>query len=181
MNSATHNLESDHVSILELIDVMEIMATAPSPSVSDLEEAVDLIRNFADGLHHAKEESLLFPLMAQRGFSLQQGPIAVMLSEHTQGRNYVKGMSENIAFYKNGNQNSLAAIYDNIHGYCELLKNHISKENNILFRMADNVLTGDDQSSLMKQFEAIETQVSTHQKADFIDRIEKLTKTYITH
>ena len=100
MKSATQNLENDHVHILLLIDVMVEMIKLPEPKVSDLEEVVELIRKFADGLHHAKEENLLFPLMAEKGFSLEQGPVAVMLMEHEQGRRFVKGMTENLVLFK---------------------------------------------------------------------------------
>lgn len=179
MNSATKNLEDDHVYILKLIDVMETMTNSADPVVSDLEEVVELIKNFADGLHHAKEEALLFPLMAERGFSTQQGPIAVMLHEHTQGRNYVKGMSENIQLVKDGDLSALAAIYNNMLGYGELLQNHIAKENNVLFKMADNSLSEYDQESLFKQFEQVENQgVPNNKKSDFIARIEKLIQVY---
>ena len=41
-------------------------------------------------------------------------------------------------------------------GYAELLNNHITKENNILFRMADNVLSDAEQENLLREFESIE-------------------------
>ncbi len=179
MNTATKNLEDDHVSILKLIDVMEIMTDNSDPAITDLEEVVDLIRNFADGLHHVKEEKLFFPLMAERGFSLTQGPVAVMLSEHEQGRNYVKGISENIQLVKDGDLSSLNLVYSNMLGYGELLRNHIAKENNVLFRMADHALSAEDQQSLLQQFTEVENQGSSdQQKTDFIARIEKLAQTY---
>ena len=179
MNTATKNLEQDHESILKLIDVIEAMTTHTDPDIADYEEVVDLIRNFADGLHHAKEETLFFPLMAERGFSMKQGPIAMMLSEHEQGRNYVKGISENIRLLKEGDLSALNMIYRNMLGYCELLRNHIAKENNVLFRMADNALSEEDQQTLLTQFGQVENQGSAnHQKNDFIARIEKLTQIY---
>jgi len=179
MNYATRNLENDHEYILRLIDVMEIMTTTGEPDAAQLEEIVDLIRNFADGLHHAKEESLLFPLMAQRGFSMTQGPVAVMLQDHTAGRNYVKGIAENIALFKKGDLSALNLINYNMLGYIELLRNHISKENNVLFRMADNALTATDQQSLIGQFEQLEDQSNpNNRKRDFIARIERLIQAY---
>lgn len=179
MNTATKNLENDHESILRLIDVMELMTNNTDPEIDDLEEVVDLIKNFADGLHHAKEETLLFPLMGEHGFPTKQGPIAAMLSEHAQGRNYVKEITENIRLLKEGDLSSLNLIYNNMLGYGDLLRNHISKENNVLFRMADNALSDDDQQSLLKQFEKIETQgLPDHQKKNFIARIEKLVQAY---
>lgn len=174
MNSATKNLEDDHVFILQLIDTMEIMTTSFDPVVADLEEVVELIKNFADGLHHAKEESLLFPRMVEHGFSIQQGPVAMMLHEHSLGRNYVKEMAENIALFKKGDLSALAMIYHSMLGYGELLRNHIAKENNVLFRMADQALPNEEQESLYKQFQGIEG----YQKNDFIARIKKLNQTY---
>jgi hemerythrin-like domain-containing protein len=179
MNNATRNLEDDHVYILQLIDGMDAMTKSSEPDISDLEDAVDLIKTFADGMHHVKEETLLFPLMAEHGFSTQQGPVAMMLHEHALGRNFVKGMSENIELFKEGDLSALALIYHNMLGYGELLRNHISKENNVLFRMADQALPQNDQEFLYNQFEEIENRgIPNHQKKDFIARIEKLTQLY---
>lgn len=179
MNSATKNLEDDHVYILQLIDVMEAMTESSEPVIADLEEAVEIIKNFADGLHHTKEETLLFPLMAEHGFSTQQGPVAMMLNEHVQGRNFVKGITENIELFKNGDLSALSFVYKNMLGYGELLRNHISKENNVLFRMADQALPTEDQLSLYNQFKEIEMSgLPNHQKKDFIARIEKLQQVY---
>ncbi len=175
MNYATRNLEEDHVNILKLIDVMESMTRLSEPNVAHLEEMVDLIRNYADGLHHAKEESLLFPLMAERGFSMRQGPIAVMLHDHTEGRNYVKGMAENILLLKEGDLSAINLVYYNILGYNELLRNHIAKENNVLFRMADNALSASDQQSLLEQFKIVENQ---NKPNDFAARIDTLIQVY---
>ena len=175
MNTATQNLENDHEYILKLIDVMECITTTSDPKVEDLESMVYLIKNYADGLHHAKEENMLFPKMAEKGFSPEQGPVAVMLHEHVQGREYVKGMAEGIVAYKSGNQAALSLVYQNMDGYGELLRNHISKENNVLFRMADNVLSVDEQQSLLDRFAQVESESAPD---EFKNRIESLAKAY---
>lgn len=180
MNTATKNLENDHVSILRLIDVMEEMVKLPQANVTHLEEVVELIRKFADGLHHAKEENLLFPLMAEKGFSMQQGPIAVMLMDHQHGRAFVKGMAENIQLYKEGQTSALNLIYNNMKGYAELLTNHIAKENNILFRMADNAFTTENQQSLLSQFSEIDNGTTAGVSGkDYVNRIEALANQYL--
>ena len=114
MNGATQNLENDHVSILKLIEVMNCMVNLPDANVTHLQEVVALIRNFADGLHHAKEETLLFPLMEAKGFSRQEGPVAVMLMEHEQGRAFVRGIADQIQFYKSGQPGALNLLYANM-------------------------------------------------------------------
>jgi hemerythrin-like domain-containing protein len=157
MNTATQNLENDHVNILRLIDFMERMIQAKSRNIEHFEKAVELIRNYADGLHHAKEENFLFPLMAKRGFSVSQGPVAVMLHDHEEGRRYVKGMTEGIVNFKEGNGASLSVIFENMQGYIGLLRNHIAKENNVLFRLADNAFSDNDQQELLTEFAKIES------------------------
>lgn len=180
MNRATQNLENDHLHILKLIKVMEELVKHPDPGISNLNEVVDLIRLFADGLHHAKEEKLLFPLMAEKGFSMQQGPVAVMLMEHEQGRDFVKGMTENIENYKNGQNEALKQVYSNMMGYAELLTNHIAKENNVLFRMADNAFSPENQMTLLNQFTSIDKGSDTGITAnDYIRRIEGLAFKYL--
>lgn len=179
MNTATKNLEDDHVHILRLIDVMEHLTRSENPDISHLESIVDIIRNFADGIHHAKEENLFFPFLAERGFSTTQGPVAVMLQEHMQGRNFVKGIADNITLYKNGNKEALNEIFRNMTGYAELLRNHIEKENNILFRMADRVLSESDHLNLLGKFEEAErNHISTAGSEDYIERIQNLVSLY---
>ena len=84
MNTATENLEDDHVHILRLIDVMEHITNWMILISDHLERIVEIIKNFADGIHHAKEETISSHA-CQKGFSLTQGPVAVMLNDMLQG------------------------------------------------------------------------------------------------
>lgn len=180
MNRATQNLENDHQHILKLIDVMEEMVKLSEPNMTHLGEVVDIIRQFADGLHHAKEEKMLFPLMAEKGFSMEQGPVAVMLKDHELGRGYVRNMAENIQLYKDDQKYSLVQIYSNMLRYTELLTNHIARENNVLFRMADNIFTTENQQFLMEHFSSIDAGSDNGISAnDYVQRIENLAVKYI--
>lgn len=169
----------DHIHVLKLTDVMRALTRSEIPDVEHIESIVDIIRNFADGLHHAKEENIFFPALEKKGFSAKQGPVAIMLYEHIQGRNFVKGISDNLDLYKNGNKAAAHSIYQNMTGYADLLLNHIAKENNVLFRMADNILTDDEQENLGRQFETIEQSRSEGQHTnDYINRIIELASIY---
>lgn len=180
MNTATQNLENDHVYILRLTDVMAAMVMKQSTNIDDFELVVNLIRKFADGFHHAKEEDLLFPKMGEKGFSPVQGPVAVMLHEHVQGRNYVKGMVDGIERFREGSTAAINEIYQNMAGYAQLLQSHIGKENNILFRMADQAFTAEEQAGLLVQFAEVEKQLDGEYNAEnSIAKIEKLAATYL--
>ena len=177
---ATANLENDHVYILRLCDVMEKMAQAGNIDPEHLERVVSLIRNFADGLHHKKEEDLLFPKMAEKGFSPLQGPVAVMLHEHEEGRKYVRGIADNIELYKSGDGEAAEVIRNNLLGYAGLLKNHIAKENNILFRMADNALSAEEQETLSAEFDKAEKSLAPGgSSSQYIAQIEELADKFI--
>jgi hemerythrin-like domain-containing protein len=179
MKTATQNLEDDHIHVLKLTDVMEAVTISDTPDADHIGDIVDIIRNFADGLHHAKEENLFFPALENKGFSPQQGPVAVMLHEHVEGRNFVKGIADNLELLKNGNKSAVDDIYFNMRGYADFLRNHIGKENNILFRMADKVLSEGEQHHLLSQFDEIEKDRPAGTRAeDYIDRIKKLASFY---
>ena len=118
--------------------------------------------------------------MGKKGFSAEQGPVAVMLHEHVQGRNFVKGMIEGITAYRSGNDEALQTIYENMVGYANLLQNHISKENNILFRMADQAFNDGEQQYLLSQFAQVEANADSEFNSDnSIQKINNLTVKYL--
>jgi len=120
------------------------------------EEALDFFRHFADGCHHAKEEDLLFPLLRERGMPQNGGPIAVMLAEHDEGRGYLKAVRSHLDAAAQGSREAQEEVMHNASGYVHLLRSHIYKEDNVLFRMAHMMLQPDDVAELTKQFSAVE-------------------------
>lgn len=116
------------------------------------EELLDFFRDEADHCHHAKEEKLLFPRMKARGIPAEGGPIGVMLAEHDEGRAYLKRVRENLAGAEQGSAEALDAVLQNSAAYIEMLRAHIYKEDNILFRMARMVLEPSDVAELEKAF-----------------------------
>ena len=157
---ATQVLRDEHEGILAMLAVVEA-ATRRLQSGKDIPNdlmtnAVGFFRNFADKCHHGKEEDELFPAMQQRGIPREGGPIGVMLAEHDQGRAFIRGMSSAADKFAQGDPTAIPALVENTLGYVNLLRQHISKENNILFPMADRVLADADQDRLYAAFEQIE-------------------------
>jgi hemerythrin-like domain-containing protein len=71
--------------------------------------------------------------------------------------NFVKGISDGIVALKKGKSEAIQLVYENLSGYATLLENHISKENNILFRMADQMFSADEQQTLIEHFAVVES------------------------
>ena len=92
--------------------------------------AVDFIRMYADRTHHGKEEDILFEF-----FDKDLDIIKVMFEDHTIGRNYVKNTVQGIK------DRDLSVITENLSGYAGLLKQHIKKEDEVLYPWIDRSLT----------------------------------------
>jgi hemerythrin-like domain-containing protein len=156
----TDRLSQEHRAIEAKLNVLEkeLRATVSGAPLrrAFFDEALDFFRNFADGCHHAKEENLLFPLLTERGMPADGGPIAVMLAEHDAGRAYLKAVGENLDAAVAGSEAAREQVCANATAYIELLRHHIYKEDNILFRMAQRLLAPDDVAELERQFAGVE-------------------------
>ena len=119
-------------------------------------DAADFVKGFADGCHHRKEEGVLFTAMVQAGLPRQAGPIAIMIAEHEQGRAYTSDMREAAMRWEAGEQAARAQVAENAHGYVALLRQHISKEDHVLFPMADQVIPAPAQGQVLEDFEHVE-------------------------
>jgi hemerythrin-like domain-containing protein len=104
------------------------------------ERALDFFANFADGCHHFKEEDALFPAMKVFGVPEEGGPIGVMLQDHRIGRAHLSAVRANLQAAAGGNAEAIGTIRDHGLAYVNMLRQHIWKEDNILFPMADRVL-----------------------------------------
>ena len=109
-------------------------------------------QQFADQCHHAKEEEVFFPVLKQRGISEQGGPIGVMLHEHVLGRDCVGRMRE----ASEAQPFDSRKFADAANRYIPLLVQHIFKENNVLFRMAERVMSEVDDADVIDKFSRVE-------------------------
>ena len=119
-------------------------------------DIIDFIRNFADHCHHAKEEGVLFPALGEKGMPSAHGPVGVMLSEHRQGRDFVATMADSIDDAAEGKSPAVDRFVAAARGYTELLRQHIRKEDGVLFPMADRLLDESDQAEVLKRFAHVE-------------------------
>ena len=152
--SPTDLLRDEHRVILGALDVLERAAAheAAGTMVGDAwwTDAVAWFRAFADNTHHAKEEAALFPAMMKAGMPSEGGPIAVMLQEHDEGRRLLTVMDASAG----------AARRDACRAYLALLRAHIEKENEILFRLAEALLDEQAMQALHREFVVVEAELS---------------------
>jgi hemerythrin-like domain-containing protein len=152
-------LVNEHRSIERVLDAIEarLQASAQGPFPADFfSEALDFLSNFADGCHHYKEEQCLFPMLTSRGMPREGGPVGMMLHEHDEGRGYLAAIRQNLEQARAGSPEAIEAVRENAEAYIHLLRQHIFKENNVLFQMARNLLSSADMQKLSEQYEGVE-------------------------
>lgn len=158
MKFASQDLRDEHEAILYGLDILEELADRLEDrqpvEIEDLEALVDFLRLFADRCHHGKEEGLYFESLEKAGIPRQNGPIGVMLAEHVEGRTHIAQMAAALSDGFAPLDFAVAAK-----AYVELLRNHIGKENQVLFMMGDQRLPEDEQVRLLSAFAAFEAEV----------------------
>lgn len=153
-------LEAEHQNILKGISLLQEGADrlekGADISADFFRKLTDFIRNYADKYHHAKEEDILFVRLEKSGFPTDTGPVGVMLFEHDQGRGYVSKMIDAVEKYDSGDSSAVDAIVENAHGYIYLLRQHIEKEDKVLYPMASNALGSAGIEAMQDDFDRVE-------------------------
>ena len=136
---STASLRRDHDLIEKVIKAMEstiqLLNDGKQIPESILLPVIDFSKNFTDVCHHSKEENSLFPALEQAGMPRNMGPIAMMLMDHERSREIGKEMESSAKDYiSSGNSTKLIS---DMQQYVEHITEHLWKENNKLFMMAE--------------------------------------------
>lgn len=156
---ATDILMREHRIIESVLNVLDHIALTigrgDAVDAALIRDAVVFVRDYADKWHHAKEEDVLFRAMGNHGFPTQAGPVAVMLAEHDMGRDLMARIVEALPGFEGGDAAAGAKIADAAASFSALLSQHIQKEDNILYRMAQQVL-GEEDAALVAAYADVE-------------------------
>lgn len=160
----------EHRVIERALDLLQRAAdrvgSGDKPAQGDLEKLLDFLRGFADGCHHRKEEGVLFPYLEGHGVPRDLGPIGVMLREHDVGREHVRGMTEALT------RDTPEAFTSHALAYIALLRDHIAKEDNVLFPIADQLIDLAEAQGLLERFEEAEEGTSHGRYLALVEELE---------
>lgn len=173
---ATALLSDEHRVIERVLAALErLTEKSATEFLQPWKKALDFVRHFADQCHHIKEEKVLFPALEEHGIPTEGGPVGMMLLEHEEGRAYVRAMFDALSKIEAGDSSAQTALCDNAKQYLRLLREHIQKEDDILFRMADEVIPADEQKQLLEKFETHEAEeVGTGVHEKYLKIVEEL-------
>jgi len=173
----TQRLKDEHQLILRMLTLLEKNTRLTEQGAfKDYQfylDGVDFIRNYADRFHHAKEEDILFEALIVNGMPRANSPVAAMLMEHDLGRGFVKGMEEATTKALNGATDQDEVIVIAARGYLELLRDHISKEDEILYPLAERVLPDSMREGILAGYQKAEQQAAKGLEEHYRAVVEK--------
>jgi hemerythrin-like domain-containing protein len=166
----TDLLSREHKTILRALDVLDQMAARVEQDqpvdAEDVETLLGFLRKFADDLHQTKEESALFPELMRTAAGAQPA-LRQMLFEHDQERSLVEGLEDSLRTKKGIEFVQLAARL------IDLLRNHIRKEDKILFEIVEGSLSAEQDDRVTAAFNQFQIGL------DFLADLRRLEWTYL--
>lgn len=139
-------LISEHVNIKRMAVVMRAASLAAMNDgelvVSDFDQMVDFVRNYADKHHHMKEELILFDYMKKELGAVAEKLITHgMMVEHDLGRLHIMELDAALRKYKETKSDDAKLdIIVNATAYTFLINRHIEKEDSVVFTFGEKHL-----------------------------------------
>ncbi len=155
----TEILKEEHQNVLQKLDVLEEVISHLDKKETILAKLEELASFFKTDFwtHFTKEEEALFPEI-EKFIPRESGPVGVMLMEHEDLRNTNTELQQVIDVYLRDSDDLKVRRMIQEYGthFIGVLRDHIDKENNILFMMVDMHLDQTQIDKVIKLFYEIE-------------------------
>lgn len=128
-------------------------------NIPDSREPSGLIDFLAESLfqrHEEKEEGLLLPELARMGLSWSDGALADVRHEHRQGRYLLRSLKHAMRQGAAWSTEDRAHFLSIAHEWVDFLRDHMLREEKVLFPFVDGRLAEDIDELLTSQFEQID-------------------------
>lgn len=125
----------------------------------DSREPSGLIDFLAESLfqrHEEKEEGLLLPELARMGLSWSDGVLADIRKEHRQGRYLLRSLKQSMRQGEAWSREDRAHFLSIAHEWVDFLRDHMLREERVLFPYVDSRMDADTDAVLVRQFERID-------------------------
>jgi hemerythrin-like domain-containing protein len=118
---------------------------------------VDLLEQYVDRLHHAKEERRLFEIVIERGLETEGASIMALIHHHDTGRSHLQDLARELRRLTQGDPHAGAACAMVARRYAELLRDHIRTEDEEVFPLVARAISVEEDLSLARYFAEIDS------------------------
>ncbi|GAX91397.1 hemerythrin [Effusibacillus lacus] len=158
--AAIRRLFDEHPPLRQQMDQMVLKAKQITSGVEQdlgvaIRELAEMEKKFKSELepHSEREEGGLFPVLG-RHIGTQFGPIAVMEYEHGEAKRNLALFEERMGeIGQSPAREQVQSVVSPLMTAIGILQEHFMKEENVLFPMAEKVLTEEEKEELLKLFD----------------------------
>ncbi|MGO8997304.1 MAG: hemerythrin domain-containing protein [Polyangiaceae bacterium] len=137
-------LGTEHARIAAVATALDVFVhELESRETVDLHEAIRFVtffRGYSDGLHHEREETVLFPCLSLAGFSLELGPLAHLREQHHQQGRLLLDLEKAISHKAPWGAEERARLGLVASILTSFERTHMSKERELVFPVAQKEL-----------------------------------------
>jgi len=160
----------------ELIsDVEDVIINLNNSWENDSEEykknvksLITFFREYADGIHHRKEEEVLFPAICNHPEFILNEIIDELKQHHEDFREYTHEIEEALE------EKDYERSYKKLNNYLQDLLDHIAVENDELFVLAETLLDEDELETIYFKFMDIDMELGNERKKELEQSIQKI-------
>lgn len=161
-----HELISSSEEIIQHLD--KKWETDKESYKNSVRELITFFREYADGVHHRKEEEVLFPALREcNDFTLEE-LLDELENHHEDFRDYSKEIEEAL------DEENFEKSQQNLNEYLNDLLDHIGAENDELFVLAETLLDEDELEKIYFRFKDIEMEIGEAEIEELKNLVRKM-------
>ena len=170
MQTITQIMMEEHNNILPVVDALEekarVLRNTREIDVTFFMNFLEFQRGYTDGIHHAKEEEILFPALTEHESTKDNSDIKLLVHQHILSRAHMENIEEAISTGKH------LIIVNNALEYCSMIRDHIEREDTKLFPLVEKLMPADMKQKVLNSFSNSEESVPKGMK----EKLLKLAK-----
>jgi hemerythrin-like domain-containing protein len=163
MSKALDIIRNEHRSIAVVLENLRRLARAgnvPKVNAAVFGAMVNYLEHFANLVHHPKEDEYLFAPLLRRS-DQAEALIAGLEREHAEGDRALHGLKASYARLEAAGDAGLPAFARSVEDFARAYYEHMRKEEEQLFPLAEKLLTPEDWSALDRAFEENRDPIAT--------------------
>ncbi|MGZ4200183.1 MAG: hemerythrin domain-containing protein [Thermoleophilia bacterium] len=122
----------------------------------DVRAIVDFFELFTEACHDPKEEHILFARLVDRGLDADTGILGQFYREHAEFTERLREIAHWLRRDRKEGPLDVAELADMLDGYLHLMRAHVAREEELLYTLANGLLTDEDQEELLRAFASVD-------------------------
>lgn len=157
MSKALNIIRDEHRSIAAVLHGMEYLVDRVRARKAKVDPRVFramlyYLDTFSERMHHPKEDRYLFSTMRKRGGEAE-AIIAELEREHAGGEEALRRLEQRLMRYEEGGDKEFPAFAEAVDKFIRGYRDHMHKEEQVVFPMAERLLRASDWQEIDRAFE----------------------------